>query len=101
MAGNRRGETMSTDTTSDNGTNRQITITLIENADSWTAHDDTRGLTTQGETRAEALASLDAVITAVEEEGGHEPTDEELRAAGIDPEENANRGSGELPDVLQ
>ena len=41
-------------------------ITLTRNDDGWwTARDETRGLTTQGETRDEALATLDDVIDAV------------------------------------
>lgn len=67
----------------------------------WTARDETRGLTTQGETRDEALSNLDSVIDAIENDGGRPPTDEELREAGIDPEVNRRAGSGELPDVLK
>ena len=77
-------------------------IILTRNDDGWwTARDETRGLTTQGETRDEALANLDDVIDAVENDAGRPPTDEELRAAGIDPEDNRQAGSGELPDVLE
>lgn len=77
-------------------------ITLIRNDDGWwTARDETRGLTTQGETRDEALSNLDDVIDAVENDAGRPPTDEELRAAEIDPEENRRAGSDELPDVLE
>jgi len=77
-------------------------ITLTQNDDGWwTARDETRGLTTQGETRDEALGALDDVIDAVENDGGRPPTDEELRAAGIDPEDNRHAGSGERPDVLE
>jgi predicted RNase H-like HicB family nuclease len=79
-----------------------IRITLARNDDGWwTARDETRGSTTQGETRDEALASLDDVIDAVEHDAGRSPTDEELREAGIDPETNRQAGSGELPDVLE
>jgi len=81
---------------------RSIRITLTRIDDGWwTARDETRGLTTQGETRDEALASLDDVIDAVENDAGRPPTDEELRAAGIDPEANRQAGSGELPDALE
>ena len=62
---------------------------------------ETGGLTTQDETRDEALANLDGVIDAVEDDAGRRPTDEELRAAGIDPGANRRAGSGELPDVLE
>jgi predicted RNase H-like HicB family nuclease len=79
-----------------------VEITLTRNDDGWwTARDETRGLTTQGGTREEALSNLDSVIDAVENDGGRPPTDEELRAAGIDPETNRRMGSGELPDALE
>lgn len=79
-----------------------IRITPMQNDDGWwTARDETRGLTTQGETRDEALANLDDVIDAVENDAGRPPTDEELLEAGIDPETNRQAGSGELPDVLE
>lgn len=82
----------------------QRRITLTENNDGWwTAHDDERGLTAEGETREGALESLDAVVEAVEDDGGRPPTDDELREAGIDPEENHRRseGKGDLPDALE
>jgi predicted RNase H-like HicB family nuclease len=79
-----------------------VEITLTRNDGGWwTARDETRGLTTQGETREEALSNLDSVVDAVENDAGHPPTDEELRAAGIDPETNRRMGSGELPDVIE
>jgi hypothetical protein len=53
------------------------------------------------ETRDEDLANLDDVIDAVENDAGRPPTDEELRAAGIDPEDNRQAGTGELPDLLK
>lgn len=80
----------------------QPTIILTQHDDGWwTARDETRGLTTQGATRDEALANLDDVIDAVENDAGRPPTDDELRAAGIDPEVNRQAGSGELPDALE
>ena len=80
----------------------QPTIVLTQNDDGWwTARDETRGLTTQAETRDEALANLDEVIDAVEKEEGYPPTDDELRDAGIDPEINRRSGSGELPEILE
>lgn len=78
------------------------TIVLKKAEDGWwTARDEIRGLTVQGETRDKALANLDAVIDAVENDAARPPTDEELRQAGIDPEDNRRSGSGELPDVLE
>jgi predicted RNase H-like HicB family nuclease len=81
---------------------RRITLTK-EDDGQWTAHDDDRGLTALGETRSDALESLDAVVEAVEGDGGRPPTDEELREVGIDPEDNRRRGEGEgeLPEVLR
>lgn len=80
----------------------QPTIVLTQNEDGWwTARDETRRLTTQGETRDVGLANLDDVIEAVEHDAGRPPTDEELREAGIDPEANRRSGSGEIPDVLE
>lgn len=77
------------------------TITLRKNEDGWwTARNLDVEISAQGETREEALDNLDAVVAALDGDGGREPTEEELRAAGIDPEENDHRGSGELPDGL-
>jgi len=92
---------MSTDSAT-NGDASNAKITLLENDDGWwTARDETRGLTTQGETRRDALENLDEVIDAVEDDVGRPPTDEELRKAGIDPEANRRSGRGDLPDVLE
>ena len=79
-------------------TGRQIRLT--ENEDGWwTARDLDAEVTSQGETRAEALANLDEAVALAAGEIGHEPADEELRELGIDPEENVP--GGELPDALQ
>lgn len=76
-------------------------IRLLENPDGWwTARDCDAELTAQGETRADALDALDRVVAAARGEAGHEPTDEEIRALGIDPETARSQG-GELPDVLK
>ena len=78
----------------------QRRITLTENPDGWgTAHEETVGLTAQGETRDDALNALDEVLEAVEGDAGRSPTDDELRELGIDPEDNET--GGELPDVLK
>jgi len=92
---------MSTDSSA-NHDPTNIKITFTRNDDGWwTARDETRGSATQGETRGEALANLDDVIDAVDNDADRPLTDEELRAAGIDPEDNCQAGSGELPDVLE
>ena len=76
-------------------------IRLIENEDGlWTARDLAVEVTAQGETRDEALDALDEVVAAVAGDGGHEPTDEELRELGVDPE-TARSQADELPDVLE
>jgi predicted RNase H-like HicB family nuclease len=77
----------------------QRRITLTKEDDWWIAHDESLGLTTQGETRAEALSSLDDVVDAVENDAGTPPTDAELRALGVDPADN--QPGGELPEVLR
>lgn len=67
-------------------------ITLRKDTDgTWTARDETAELTAQAGTRSKTLSVLDEVIDAVEDDGGHEPTGEELHDAGIDPEQNQAR----------
>lgn len=76
-------------------------IRLLENPDgNWTARDVDAELTAQGATRDDALANLDAVVEAVTGEGGHEPTDEELDALGVDPE-TARSQDDTLPDEFE
>ena len=78
----------------------QRRITLTENPDGWwTAHEETVGLTAQGETRDDTLDALDEVLEAVEGDEGRSPTNDELRELGIDPEDNET--GGELLDVLK
>lgn len=88
-------------TESGTGSGREPTITLTQNEDGWwTARDLEHEISTQGETRSEALNNLDDVVDALEGEGGRTPTEDELRELGIDPEENQS-GRGDLPDVLK
>lgn len=76
-------------------------IRLLKNPDGrWTARDLRVGVTAQGETRSAALDNLDAVVGAVEGEGGRPPTDDEIRELGVDPDVARTHGD-ELPDVLQ
>jgi len=56
-------------------------------------------VSSQGETKQEALENLDEAVALYKGEIGREPTDEELREVGIDPEDNET--GGELPDVLK
>jgi predicted phage gp36 major capsid-like protein len=87
------------DSTDSEATTREIRLT--ENPDGqWTARDLRVNLTAQGETRTGALENLDAVVEAVDGDGGHTPTDEAIRSLGVDPEV-ARSQDGELPDVLQ
>jgi len=70
------------------------TITLIENDDGWwTARDEERELTSQGETREAALGNLDEAVAAAEGDIGHQPSDAELRELGVDPENNTSSAS--------
>jgi predicted RNase H-like HicB family nuclease len=76
-------------------------IRLIENPDGqWTARDCEVEVSAEGATRDEALAALDAVVAAVTGDGGHAPTDAELRELGVDPETARSQGDA-LPDALQ
>lgn len=76
-------------------------IRLLKNPDGqWTARDLRVGVTAQGESRDVALDNLDAVVEAVEGDGGHPPTDDEIRDLGVDPDVARSQGD-DLPDVLQ
>ncbi|SMO38679.1 type II toxin-antitoxin system HicB family antitoxin [Halorubrum cibi] len=76
-------------------------IRLLKNPDGqWTARDLRLGVTAQGDSRSAALDALDDVVEAVAGDGGHPPTDEEIRDLGVDPETGRTQGD-ELPDVLQ
>lgn len=79
-------------------TGRQIRLTQNEDG-WWTARDLDAEVTSQGETRGEALDNLDEAVALAAGEIGHEPTDEELRELGIDPEENTT--GDDPPDVLE
>jgi len=79
---------------------QQPTITLTENEDGWwTARNVKVGVSSQGPTKQEALENLEEAVALHKGEIGREPTDEELREIGIDPEDNET--GGELPDVLK
>ncbi len=65
----------------------------------WTARDLEIEVSAQVETQDEALEHLDAVVDAIEDDGGREPTEEELQDLGIDPDENTPDRGG-LPDAL-
>jgi hypothetical protein len=76
-------------------------IRLLKNPDGqWTARDLRVGVTAQGADRNTALENLDAVVEAIDGDGGDPPTDEEIRDFGVDPDV-ARSQTDELPDVLQ
>lgn len=70
------------------------TITLTDDGDWWVARDVETGVTSQGRTRKEALDNLDEALAGYHGEG-EEPTAEELRDVGIDPDANE---SGSIDD---
>ncbi|NHN46455.1 type II toxin-antitoxin system HicB family antitoxin [Halostella sp. JP-L12] len=70
------------------------TITLTDEGEWWIATDTETGVTSQGQTRHEALENLDEALAGYHGEGD-DPTDEELREFGIDTETN---DSGSLDD---
>jgi len=74
-------------------------IRLVDDGEWWVATDVETGVTSQGESRAEALANLDEAVALHRGEIGRPPTDDELREMGIDPEANTT-GNQEPPDVL-
>jgi len=79
----------------DDGARYDDEIRLWREDDWWIAKDVETGVTTQGSSRDAALANLDEAVALYHGEIGREPTDEELRGLGIDPENNV---SGDLDD---
>jgi len=84
----------------EDGTDHEGEIRLWREEGWWIARDVGTGVTTQGESRSEALENLDEAVALHRGEIGREPTDKELRELGIDPEENAT-GNTEPPDILE
>ena len=80
------------------GVPTRISLELSDDGEVWLVRDEETGVATEGETRQQALEMLDDAVAAYNGEAGREPTDEELRERGIDPEDNT---SGELPDILK
>lgn len=76
----------------------QISLELSDDGDVWIACDEETNVATEGETRQEALTMLDDAVAAYRGEAGREPTEEDLRDIGIEPEANT---SEELADILK
>lgn len=81
------------------GDGREGEIRLWREDDWWIAQDVETSVTTQGESRAAALENLDDAVALHDGAEGRTPTNEELRAAGIDPADNTT-GERDPPDVL-
>lgn len=75
-------------------------IRLWRDDDWWIAKDVETGVTTQGQSREDALANLDEAVALHRGEIGDEPTDDDLREMGIDPDDNTT-GDDEPRDVLR
>jgi len=82
------------------GDNYEDEIRLWREDDGWIAKDVETGVTTQGSSRTSALENLDDAVALRRGEAGCEPTDEELKEMGIDPEDNTTGDQGP-PDVLK
>jgi predicted RNase H-like HicB family nuclease len=86
--------------TRDGDLDREDEIRMWREGDGWVITDVETGVTTQGETREHALEMLDEAVALHKGEIGREPTDDELRELGIDPEDNTT-GDEELPEFMQ
>jgi predicted RNA binding protein YcfA (HicA-like mRNA interferase family) len=77
---------------------QKITLAHEEATGLWVATESEEGIAGQGD---EPFAALENLYDALDGHNGEgrPPTDEELRQAGIDPEDNTS--GGELPPVLQ
>ena len=62
----------------------------------WIATDLETGVTTQGSSRAAALDNLDEAVALFHGAIGREPTEDELRAVGIDPSDNTTENKKPL-----
>ena len=73
-------------------------IRLVEDEEGgWSAIDEELNVTSQGETRAEALEMLDEAVALHKGEIGDPVTDEDLRELGIDPESAPDES--QVPDA--
>ncbi len=90
------------------GAGRPSEIVLTREGDGWVATEPESGVSSQGETREEALEMLDDAVAVHDGETGEpvESVDEEYRVLeelGIDSDEieRARAESDELPDFMQ
>ncbi|WP_430503970.1 type II toxin-antitoxin system HicB family antitoxin [Haloparvum sp. PAK95] len=74
-----------------------ITLELSVDGDVWIVTDEETGVTTQGETREEALEMLDEAVVLRKGEAGEPVTDDDLREWGIDPDTVPDEAGG--PDT--
>lgn len=56
----------------------------------WVATDIPTGVTSQGESRHEALSNLDEAVELYEGETGHPPSEEELEDIGVEPDSESS-----------
>ena len=75
-------------------------IRLWREEGSWIAKDVDTGVTTQGDSRRDALKNLDEAVALHTDEVGRKPTEAELREMGIDPVDNTT-GEQEPPEELE
>jgi predicted RNase H-like HicB family nuclease len=78
---------------------QNISLTRSEDGETWVAKDEDTGVVSQGTSRESALANLDEAVAGYHG-AGTEPTDEELRELGIDPENNVS-GSLEESEIFE
>jgi predicted RNase H-like HicB family nuclease len=74
-------------------------ITLTRDDGWWIAKDTETGVTSQGKTRTKALENLDDALAGYHG-AGEEPSNDELRDMGIDPEHNQS-GSRDDSSVFE
>lgn len=99
---------MASSTADEGGGEPEQEIRLVDSGEMWVATDVETGVTSQGETREDALSNLDEAIALHREQAGESveaPEDERdaLRDLGIDPDEveQAREGADDLPEFMR
>lgn len=94
--------------TEDGDSGRQDEIHVWRDGGVWIARDVETGVTSQGETRSDALSMLDEAVALHEGDAGEaidSPAEEReaLRELGVDPDEvaDARKDADELPDFMR